>query len=408
VDLKPNAGFLSLFAARASAALVSFAANVYLAGVLGPDEFGRYSFALAILTFAGFFMDSGYFASGARLIAGAQDDELKRGYAGVLMAIGTVTSVLYVGVIVALGLIVDHVFPDRVGSILLAVALLAPAMVAPLVLDQTLKASGRVHLLSAWQTMPRGLFLVAILGAGAAGRLNALTALALSLLASFVTAVLVSIIARPRFRDLVPRLREVATEQRRFGRHLFVGRLANLASYSTDKLLLGFFRGAQAVGYYSLAMNFASLVAMFAQSVAAASFTEFANRRPISARVLRSNALGIAATSVAVLVVGNLVVFLYLGQSYRVVALLLVLSLIAATCQAAYQPYNSWLLANGFGADLKRFLLVVAGVNVLANLVLIPPAGASGAAIASAVGTGAYLIFATRVYRRKVLAGGAS
>jgi O-antigen/teichoic acid export membrane protein len=208
---------------------------------------------------------------------------------------------------------------------------------------------------------------------------------------------------RPSWKNAFSRLREIADEQRRFGRPLYVGKVANLASYNTDRLLLGWFRDAQAVGYYSLAMSIGGPVAMFAQSVAASHFKEFAHRRPIPSRLLRWNTLGTLLVSLAVLVAGNLVVLVYLGPGYSAVAVLLVVALIAIGFQAAYQPYNSWLLANGFGSELRNFLLVVAAINLAANLVLIPAAGAMGAALASAVGTGAYLVLAARIYRQQAV-----
>lgn len=318
--------------------------------------------------------------------------------------IGAIISALFVGLVMVLALIVDHVFALGLGSILLAVALLAPAMVAPFLVDQVLKALGRMYLLGTWQTSPRLLFLAGIVGAGALGRLSVLTAIALFLVTALIPAILVSIIVRPSVKTLMPRLREIAAEQRRFGRDLYIGKLANLATYNnTDRLLLGFFRDARIVGYYSLAMSFGGLVTMFGQSVAAAGFREFAHRRPISARLLRSNSFGILATSLAALVAGELVIFMYLGPTYSMVALLLVLSLIVCGFQAAYQPYNSWLLANGLGVELKRFLFIVADINLVANLALIPTAGAVGATVASGMGTAAYLVLATRIYRRQVL-----
>jgi O-antigen/teichoic acid export membrane protein len=147
---------------------------------------------------------------------------------------------------------------------------------------------------------------------------------------------------------------------------------------------------------------------MFGQSVAAAGFTEFAHRRPISPHLLRRNSVGILMTSLVVLTGGELVVLAYLGPAYAPVALLLVLSVIACACQAAYQPYNSWLLANGSGVDLKRFLYVVAGINIVANVTLIPALGAAGAAVASGIGMLAYFVLAARIYRQKVLPRGVS
>jgi O-antigen/teichoic acid export membrane protein len=398
-----GASSLSLFAYRAAAALAAFSANLYLASVLGPEEFGRYALALAFLTFSSFFMDFGYFASGAALLADTRDQDLRSGYAGALIVLGAATSMLFVGIVIALGLTVDLIFPDQVGSLLVVTALAAPALVAPLFVDQILKASARVHLLGAWQALPRAIFLGAIVAGGALGQLTALVALASYLLAGIVGAVIVLVAVRPQLKALRPRLDEIVAAQRSFGRDLYVGKLANLASYNSDRLLLGYFRDAQAVGHYSLAISFAGLVTMFGQSVAAAAFTTFAQRRPISAALLKWNAFGIVVTGAIVLSVGELVIFRFLGPAFAPVATLLVFCLLANAAQAAYQPYNSWLLVNALGVDLKRLLLTVAAINLVANVTLIPIAGATGAALASIIGMTAYLLTAIAIYRQRVL-----
>lgn len=398
----PGAGSLSLFGARASAALASFLANIYLAKVLGADDFGKYALTIAILTYSSAFVDVGHFASGARLLASTDDEGLKRGYAGSLIAIGAAISALFIGVVLALTLVVDRVFVPGLGAILRTVALLAPAMVAPFVLDQVLKALGRTHILAAWQTLPRVLFLTAVVAAEALGGLSPLVATALFLLAALIPAVVVSFAIRPSMTGLIPHLRDIAAEHRRFGRDLYAGKLANLASYNSDKLLLGFFRDARDVGFYSLAMSFGGLVTMFGQSMAAASFREFAHRRPIPERLLKSNSIGIVLIAAAALGAGLVVILLYLGSAYAAVAPLLLLSVIACGFQATYQPYNSWLLANGLGPELRRFLFQVAAINLAVNLALIPTAGAIGATIASCIGMAAYFVLALRVYRQQM------
>lgn len=397
-----NAGSLPLFAARASAAAAAFLANTYVAKALGADEFGKYALAVAILTYASFVVDLGYFSSGARLLASTDDGALKRGYTGSLIVIGAVVSLLFAGVVFALAPIADRVFSLELGALLITIAPLAPAIVAPFALDQILKGLGRTQLLAVWQTLPRVLFLILVVLAGIAGRLSPLTATALFLATALIPAVFLSIALRPSVRGLVPHLREIAAEHRRFGRNLYAGKLVNLASYNSDKLLLGYFHDARDVGYYSLAMSFGGLVTMFGQSAGVAGFRDFAHRRPISPGFLRSNLFGIAATSVVALVAGLLVIFGYLGSSYSVVGGLLVLSVIACAFQAAYQPYNSWLLANGAGTEIRQFLFRVAAINVVANLALIRVFGAVGATIASGVGMAAYLFFALRAYALQV------
>jgi O-antigen/teichoic acid export membrane protein len=389
-----------LFAARSAAAALTFATNLYLARRLGPDGYGAYAFVIAFVTFVSLFLDVGYFASGAKLLAESEDEGDRRGYVGALAAVGLAHAIPLTLLVAAGGAAIGGVNAGQFASILLAVAVLAPAKLAGALIEQVLKGGGRPGLLAAWTASGAILFTTGVALADRLGRLDPLTACAALLGSGLVATAGVVAVLRPRWCGIRERLARLRAEHRAFGRPLYLGRVVNVASYRTDALLLGLARGPVEVASYSLAMSMAGFVVFFSQSLTAHRFRDLASMRPIPRDAVTVNLLGILVVGAASAVIGELLVHGYLGPAYGSVAWLLAPALLAAGCQAAYQPYNAWLLANGRGRELRRFLLVTGAVNLGANVALIPVAGAPGAALASILGMATYLTLARQAYRR--------
>ncbi len=388
-----------LFGAKIVGSVGGLGANLVFARALGYAEYGQYAFAIATLTFLSQFFDFGYFSSGARLLTVARTEAQRRGYYGAILAVGGLLSGTLILLTLAISRVVDAVFTDKIGSILATSAFLTPALVSPFLIEQILKSTKRMTLLALWTASTKIAFLAAAVALWVAHAASAHLAVIAYLTSTLLGLFLVIALIRPSFFSLRHFLRRLAVEQRRFGRQLYLGKVVNLASYNADKLLLAYFVDATAVGYYSLAMLMGSGVTMFSQSVAAIAFSDFAGRRPIRQAVKQFNWGGIVLVGITILVAGWLLVRFYLGTSYAPVLGLLPLATLAGAFQGAYQPYNSWLLANGLGVELRRFLILVAAVNVSMNLLLIPLAGALGATVASTIGMAAYLFMAVRTYR---------
>jgi O-antigen/teichoic acid export membrane protein len=392
---------MALFGARVAGAGALFVANLFLARALGPDEFGRYALSISVLTFAALFLDLGHFASGARLLTELDPGgDTARGLVGTLIGMTLAVGALFMAVVVGVSAVADLLFEEEIGTILRGALWLTPALILPLLMEQVLKALARNYLLAAWSFASRMLFLLLLAALLLRDRLDALSATAAHLGGILIASLVALPALRPRFKGWRQHVSQLQGEHRRFGHPLFVGRLANLASYRTDVWFLGYFRNANAVGQYTLAMSFANLIAFYSQAVASTGFRELAKARSVPAHILTSNRRGIVLLASMAILLGESVALLYLGSSYGLVAWILVPCVIAIALQGAYQPYNSWLLAHGFGVQLRSFLLAVAVINLVANAVLIPSAGALGAALASAIGMGAYFVMAHRAVSR--------
>lgn len=391
-----------LFGGRSLATAISFGLNLYLAKALGPTAYGTYAFAIGVLTFLGVFFDLGFFAAAARLIASSSHEE-QRELVGASYALGLIFSAIFALLVFVSSQVVDHVFQVKAGHVLLAIAIWSPAMIAPYLFEQTLKASGKLVLLSIWTVASKVLFMLILLWIVARPGLSSQSAAVAQMAAGVVAAVIVLVADPGRLRSWRAKLREVQAEQHRFGRPLYVGKIAHLGSYHTDKLLLAYFATAKEVGWYMFAMGIAGFVSMFAQSVAASAFRGFSGKQPIADELRRWNTIGILIGSVAIVIVASTVMLFYLGPEYRLVPIVLIPAVVATGFQAAFQPYNSWLLANGMGLVLRKLLFIVGSVNVVANLLLIPPFGMYGAAVASVFGMAAYWYLARRAYLHAII-----
>lgn len=394
----------NVFAMNLVAAGLSLGATIAVAGALGAAAYGRVALALATLSFLSFVFDFGYFSAGARLLAVSEAPDRRRRLAGGMTVVFAAVSVLYVLVVLAVAPLAGRWLAGDIGALLVPAAPLSFALLLPFFLEQVCKGTGRMALFARWQVLSRALFAGGVAALVVADQVTVYRAIVVNLAAG-LAALVVAGDLRPDFGDVAGSLRSIRSEHRRFGRALYVGRMANLTTYRTDSLLLGSFHSATAVGHYALATGLANVIPMFSRAVASLEFPRLARREPIGPAPWRLNLAGIVLGAGAVLLVAQFWIVDWLGSAHARVGVVLLPALLATALQGAYQLPNSWLLANGAGQRLRSLLLVVTGVNLVANLVLIPTGGAVGAALASAVSTGAYLVLALHHYRRMVAAG---
>lgn len=169
---------------------------------------------------------------------------------------------------------------------------------------------------------------------------------------------------------------------------------AGIINNQTDILMLGFFRTPEDVGVYRIAMQGAALVAFGLQAVNTVIAPQFARlyaqgdqarlQRLVtaSARVILLAALPVALTFV--FAGGTIVGWVFgleFAKSHTPLAILGVGQLI----NAGMGSVGFLLNMTGHERDVARTLLITAGLNIILNLVLIPPFGIVGAASASAV-----------------------
>jgi O-antigen/teichoic acid export membrane protein len=214
-----------------------------------------------------------------------------------------------------------------------------------------------------------------------------------------VGAAVLCVWMRPIFARLRERIELIRADARDYGRSIYVGRVLSTASYNVDILLVGLLADAEAVAFYALAKALAYGVGLPGLGGAAALFPRMARAARLAPRwIWLAAGVGGAGALLLALVASPLIDLVYGPEFAGAAALVLPLALAEAMRGVAGFP-NQFFNAHGEGRAIRRVGIVFTVTNLIANLALIPPFGAEGAAWAS---FGAMLINLAS-YRREYL-----
>ena len=385
--------------ATALVGLLGIAAQALVARTLDVDGFAVYAFCLAFLTFFAIFFEFGLFIPAARRAALADGTERREIVGGAL--------VLYVPVGLAFcafaftaSFVVDAFVPFDAGPTLRVAAAVAFAFPFMLVAQSLAQGTDRLHVFSLSSVLWQVLF-VAILALLAVADVDYGSPLAVLLRGGTLAAgaVVLCLWMRPLFGRVRRRIEMIRVDAREYGRPIYVGRVLSTASYNVDILLVGLLADAEAVAFYALAKALAYGVGLPGLGVAGALFPRMARAPRIEPRWIRFAAVVGGTGAIVLALLASPLIDLVYGPAFAgAAALVLPLALAEAMRGVAGFP-NQFFNAHGEGRAIRRVGVVFTVTNLIANLALIPPFGAEGAAWAS---LGAMLVNLTS-YRREYL-----
>jgi O-antigen/teichoic acid export membrane protein len=204
-------------------------------------------------------------------------------------------------------------------------------------------------------------------------------------------------IAKPDFKLL--------RETLRFGTRAWIGTLARFLNFRVDQLLMGFISTEAALGIYAVAVNgseillyLPSAIGLVLTPVIARSSAE--QRVETTLRTFRILTAITAVTSIIAAVLGPFLIPIAFGSAYKSAVVPFLWLLPGALGYAAMSAFSSAAIASSAPgrSSLGPFVALVVGVAL--DVILIPPFGANGAAIAASAafisgGVAALLVYRT-------------
>lgn len=387
---------------RAALMAVSFSSVILLARLLGPQHYGGYVFAMAVMAFFALPGQAGLPSFMVRKLAflGVEND-----WGRVLGLVSRVRRLIFgYSLLAAIGLCLvgliafENGIDDERGRAVLWSAVLLPGLILLAVTGASLRGLNHLVLGQIVETLlrPVGFLVIVVIALVNATGLDAGRAVALHALAAWIAAIAALALQR---LVLAPARR---TPSRRCGNGEVLRDLApftlvaavQLIIAQTDVVMIGAMRPPEEAGYYQVAVQWANLVLFAQQAVVMVA-------GPSIARSLRRGDL---ADVQATLTFSARLVFA-VALPMASVLLLFGPQMIEASFGTGYAPAFAalWVLAMGrlvhasFGAivplakmaGMERLLLgLLAGaalINLGLNLLLIPSHGIFGAALAGII-----------------------
>jgi O-antigen/teichoic acid export membrane protein len=369
-----------LFSAQTGAMFAGLAVSLIQARWMEPAEMGRFAFCITVVIITSLFFEFGVFSAGARVLALERDSEAQRQALGALVVMTLVISFAFSIFIAAAAVPIELFFNKDVRWLLMATAALAFFQPFQFFIEQVCQGLNQIRLLSVFNLLMSGLYLLLLIGFALAHKLTAGVALGAYLAGIGLATVWAIARLRPSFHGMSRYARLTITEARAYGLNLYLARITGVVSARSDQLVIAYFlTGLAPLGIYAMVQKFGNPIAMMGRTLAVTRFRAFANLSRIPRRIIKWNVGLLAASSLALIVIGPFAIKLAFPKYVAGTPLLLPFALMNFFV-GLYQPYNCFLAAHGRGAEIRNVVFVVAIASVGGLVLSVPHFGLAGAA----------------------------
>jgi O-antigen/teichoic acid export membrane protein len=388
-------GFGALVASNLLSQLIAFAALAYVARRIGAVNLGAYTFALTLTAYFGLIANLGVGYLGMRDVA--QRPSRVASIVTEALAIQAPLSIVLYGALIALSPWLVHSATARRLIPIVGLTLLTNAAM----LDWVLLALDRSRSVAMWRLAGQVVYgaLVPVFVVG--GVIGTIRYAELNIVGLVVTAVGIAwaVFRLAKLTPLPPSEGSWANARRhvpqRVRRSLPFGySLAMIQVYAAvDILLLGYLDSTRAVGIYAAANKLPLAVNALANLWLNVFFPHAARRlaeepkaftqelgRVVTATII----IAVAISAGAVLCAGSLMPLLF-GPAFRSAAVPFALLAISQALVLLQANFSNVLLAGGSERAYAAILTFAAAAIVVLDLLLIPPYGTVGAAVATLV-----------------------
>ena len=385
------------FGSQVITTVVGFVATLYIARKLGSATLGSYSLFIAVVIWAKVATGTGLQQALKKRIS---EREGSRGDLGAGLALQGIAYLIVAVLALALAEPLNEQLRfDGAGLLVIALAL---TLMSSFV-SATLQGEQKVHIAAVLTPIDRvirsgiqlAVVFFGVLGGGMVG-------LVWGYIAGGAVAALVGFV----FVGMHPRRpsREHFERILGFARYSWLGDLESRSFSSMDTIVLGLFVSSSLIGYYEVAWNLASILAVFGVSISNSLFPTLselssANERDAIGNLIENGlafaGLFIIPGLVGALVIGDQVLGIYSAE-FQQASGVLILLIVARLLYAYEAQFTSALYAIDHPDTAFRINAAFIGANLILNCILVYVYGWIGAAVATTIAAGMGLVLGYR------------
>jgi O-antigen/teichoic acid export membrane protein len=196
---------------------------------------------------------------------------------------------------------------------------------------------------------------------------------------------------------------EVWSYTKSFGFHVYLGSLIGVGMSQVSYILISYFSTANTgVGYFALALAFASPLKLIPNTIATTYYKDFSVLEKIPLKLtITTLALSATALIFLFLLIHPFVTYFY-GIEFLPVIRLTYIAGLGMLFYGMADYFNRFLGARGKGILLRNSAFIVGIVILISNFLLIPEWAEKGAAIAYLISGGTYLTAMIYFYKRQI------
>lgn len=337
---------------------------------IDPIDYGDVRYVQNILNFVTTIVLFGYFQSGSRLLALSDSVEYSRRIKGVMVII-LIICLFFLMISCVIGALI----PTKKESIPFLFLVSIPIcgnMLFFNYINTTAQGDNQISKISVIRILPGLLYLpLAYLLYSTWGATSTRMILLQWGIGSLI-GICVIISTKPLFKDMRPIWRELSSENRKYGKQLYIGSLVMVAT----NYLAGIFIGAynidnSQVGFYTLALTISTPLMQLPSIIGTTYFKKFAKEVRIPKKVLNTTlVLSLLSCLLFIIIIKPLVLFLY-NEKYAIVGSYASWLAIGYTLHGLGDLFNRYLGSHGRGKEIRNASIANGIIKILGYSILI-------------------------------------
>lgn len=378
-------------------------ANFFLTKLISPEEFGDYSFILNLFNFLQVIFNFGFFYSVNRQLSLVSDLNEER----VIYGTGVSFVCLLAIPLACFTLIYNQLFLIDNSNIYTLVLNLVPFSIIFLFTnfnELILQGGNKIAQLALSRFFPKFLYFIILCFVFYKGRhlgLSTQNYLYLNLTSMAIIYIIVLIVIKPKFSNILINLRHIFKINKEFGFNVYLGAVVSLGAASLSGVLISYFGVSNLeVGYYAIALQFTAPLTLIPNVIATSSFKSFTDAKGIDKKLFIITICISLISLIFMLCFSGVIVEIIYGPSYADAIPLVRLSSFGAILYGLSDFFNRFLLANGQGKTLRNSSFFVGSIMLVSNSIFINLYGGIGASIGYVLAGICYMAIIIYYYRK--------
>ena len=368
---------------------------------LSVDEFGQYSFFIAIIYFFLPFFTMGIFESNSRLLALQESENEKRKYLGASFIISIFLTIPFILFLFLFSFVSDNIFEVKIAFLFRQNFLFIGFLLIQSFLLLSLRGAGKINILSLYTFLPRLFYLLLLVYLVFLSTYSLTNTIYYLFAGLIISTFIIIIIIKPSFVNIKRKFIDIYIETKKYGIHLYSSNIMSETLSHSDKILISFFLQSESMAYYGLAYMLTFPLSHFSKSLATTLFSKFANEKSINSKILKTNLIYISVSVVIFILFRKFIILNLFSEKYMPAVEIMLPLALAFGFSGLSKPYTHFLMARGFGKIVRNISIAVPVSNILLNLILIPIYGIKGAAWSAFVSYGLDLGLYWNYYNKK-------
>lgn len=378
---KENKQAVYLFAATIASVLLGVLSSVMNTRFLQPSDYGDIRYVQNILNFATLILLFGYFQSGSRMLAIANDEESCRRIKGVMAVILAICSIVMVMCCVLCYFIFINSKPQVAFLFMVSIPCCCAQLLSNYV-NTTAQGDNQIGRLAISRVLPSILYV--LFGYVVYSNWGATAERVILLQWGINTLICLFIIisTRPLFNGLEPYWQQIKQENKEYGIELYIGSLVMVATNYIAGITIGMFNTDNTeVGFYTLALTITSPLAMLPGIIGTTYFKKFASLNCIPGKVIKMTTFLCFVSFLGyIAIIKYVVAFLY-SESYAQVGVYASWLAIGYTVHGLGDMFNRYLGSHGQGKAIRNSSIYNGVFKIFGYTVLVYLMGTKGAVL---------------------------